>query len=210
MAAGAASISATASRACSTWSTPRPPKSPASTSRTTRGSSRPARAATVLHDEMPLCAAARMGGGFPASHAALPRRRFPRRQAQLVRAPADRDRPQRQARRRGGAAGELVHQNRQRLDPAADGEGRRRMGTRRCSTPPASSTTTPASARRRARCWPRTASPPRWRIPAVAACRSSSKATSPASPRPPTRWRRRSVPISSKAMTWWRWCRLAR
>ena len=76
---------------------------------------------------------------------------------------------------------------------------------RRCSTPPASSTTTTrASARRRAPCSRTTASRPRWPIPAAAACRSSSRATSRASPSMRARSPRRSAPISTRATTWWR------
>ena len=167
----------------------------------------------VLHDQVPLRAAARVDARFSASDAALsrgagaqggqrlrrqassPRRTGTGRLGTLI-APArqlgDRQEEHADTPRHGALAG-IDHGARlpqaMPARPSRARAARRRRGrtrrapafgsARRCSTPPASSTTTtPTSARPRARCWPRTASRPRWSIPAAAACRCWSRASS--------------------------------
>ena len=73
----------------------------------------------VLHDEVPLCAAARIRPRFPACHAALPGGRAQGRAGALVAQRTGQDRPQRHARAFSGAARELGQQARQQADPAA-------------------------------------------------------------------------------------------
>ena len=109
-AAGAASICATASRGCSISidNSATGEVDGVDTRGLRQGRRRLHAVRHVLHDQMPLCAAAsRSAVDFPHLMLRASRRRLPRGQALLVAAPAGRDRPQRHARRHGGAAGEL-------------------------------------------------------------------------------------------------------